>query len=126
MRGLTFWPIPTQDMTFRMYRWSPLLQFTDLTSIIGVPAGYLEAMKYNLALRRVFPIGDRLKLSLGLEAQSVFNHVNLYLPGNGNYTMFNAWSATAGFTLQSTFGQLSQANSQGDNRTVQLSIKMSF
>ena len=83
-------------------------------------------MKFNMALRRVFPLGERLKLSLGLEAQSVFNHVNLYLPGNSNYTMYNAWSASAGFTLQSNFGQLNQANSQGDNRTVQLSIKMSF
>ena len=91
-----------------------------------MPLAPCPQVQHGLAPLFPLGLGEKRSLSVGLDALSVFNHVNMYLPGNSNFTEFNAYSATAGFTTQANFGQLSQANSQGDNRIIQLNIKLLF
>jgi hypothetical protein len=52
LRNLSFWPVPTDgSVQVRLYMWSALSQFTDLVTDFSFPPGYMEAIKYNLAVR---------------------------------------------------------------------------
>lgn len=51
LRNLSFWPIPTAIVQTRIYGWTPLTQYTDLTTDNTYPPGYIEALRYNLAVR---------------------------------------------------------------------------
>jgi hypothetical protein len=53
LRTLSFWPIPSATSKTRIYSWSPLTTFPDLVTDITFPPGYLEALRYNLALRLI-------------------------------------------------------------------------
>ncbi len=59
LRNLTFWPIPTAPVNTRVYHWTPLTQYANLTTDNTYPPGYIEALRYNLALRLMaeFPGG---------------------------------------------------------------------
>lgn len=52
LRNLSFWPIPT-DGTYQvaLYSWTLLSELTDPNIDLSFPPGYLEAIKYNLAMR---------------------------------------------------------------------------
>ena len=51
LRTLNFWPIPTQSTnSCRIYSWQALAQPAALSTVIGVPAGYRLAFRFNLAL----------------------------------------------------------------------------
>ena len=50
-RLLSFWPIPTQANPITLYVWTALTQFADMTLPMTFPPGYLEAIRYNLAVR---------------------------------------------------------------------------
>ena len=50
LRNLGFWCIPSAPCSVRVYSWTALTQFTDLTTDITFPAGYAKALRYNLAL----------------------------------------------------------------------------
>ena len=50
-RNLSFWPSPVDQNDVRLYGWGALSQFADLTTVYSFPPAYLEAIKYNLALR---------------------------------------------------------------------------
>lgn len=58
-RNLSFWPIPTAVVNTRIYHWTQLTQFTNLTTDNTYPPGYIEALRYNLAVRLMaeFPGG---------------------------------------------------------------------
>ncbi|HEY6022163.1 MAG TPA: hypothetical protein VIY48_20545 [Candidatus Paceibacterota bacterium] len=51
LRNITFWPNASDNIKWRLYSWQPLTQFGDLNGIAAFPPGYLEAIKYNLAVR---------------------------------------------------------------------------
>ena len=51
LRNLSFWPIPTVVVNTRIYRWTALTQFPDLVTDQTYPPGYIEALRYNLAVR---------------------------------------------------------------------------
>lgn len=52
LRNLSFWPVPTDaSVQVRLYTWTALTQFSDLTTDFTFPPGYIEAIKYNLAAR---------------------------------------------------------------------------
>lgn len=52
LRNLSFWPVPSDPSAqARLYLWAALNQFTDLTTDFTFPPGYMEALKYNLAIR---------------------------------------------------------------------------
>lgn len=59
LRNLSFWPIPTVVVNTRIYHWTQLTQYTNLTTDNTYPPGYLEALRYNLAVRLMaeFPGG---------------------------------------------------------------------
>ena len=49
-RTLFAYPIPTSSLTLFLSTWKPLQQFTALTTVISLPAGYQSAIEYNLCL----------------------------------------------------------------------------
>lgn len=51
LRSLTFWPLASDNILFRLYSWQQLLQFSDLDTENAYPPGYLEALRYNLMVR---------------------------------------------------------------------------
>lgn len=51
LRNLNFWPIPTINVNTRIYSWTALSSFANLTTDLTFPPGYLEALRYNLAAR---------------------------------------------------------------------------
>ena len=64
-RTLYFWPTPTQANPITLYLWTALMQFSDLTLPMSFPPGYMEAIRYNLAVRLFaeFP-GDPQKFAV--------------------------------------------------------------
>ena len=52
-RNLSYWPIPTVVVKTRLYGWTALNTFANLTTDHKFPPGYLEALRYNLALRLI-------------------------------------------------------------------------
>ena len=49
--NLSFWPVPTGASGAVTYTWNTLGELASLTNIIELPPGYVDAFKYNLALR---------------------------------------------------------------------------
>jgi hypothetical protein len=84
-----------------------------------------DAVQMDLALRREFPIRERLRLQLRAEAFNIFNHPNFgsiyqylaYGPGQFGY----AYS-----TLNNTLGGLSPLYQSGGPRSLQVALKVSF
>lgn len=50
LRNLSFWPVPIEADLFRMYSDELLTQFPNIGARYGWRPGYMEALKYNLAL----------------------------------------------------------------------------
>lgn len=50
LRTLSLWPIPTQSTGIRFWLWQPLIDFTNLNTIVQYPPGYERAYRYNLAV----------------------------------------------------------------------------
>jgi hypothetical protein len=52
LRTLTYWPVPTDSTVQTILGvWAALTQFTDLNTDNTFPPGYIDAIKYNLAVR---------------------------------------------------------------------------
>ena len=85
------------------------------------------AWQMDMAVRRDFPLHERLKLQLRAEAFNVFNHPNLgrinpyYCPAGPSCTF---GQATA--TLASSLGVLSPQYQTGGPRSLQLALKLQF
>jgi hypothetical protein len=60
LRSLSVWPVPREVDNLRIYSWSQLSQFADLVTTYDFPPGYLEAVRYNLALRLAPEFGGNL------------------------------------------------------------------
>jgi len=52
---LYFWPTPQSGLSVELELWTPLAQFTDLTTAFSFPPGYYELLTQNLALRLCTP-----------------------------------------------------------------------
>jgi hypothetical protein len=51
-RTLTYWPVPSDSSVQTVIGgWAALTQFTNLTSDVTFPPGYIDAIKYNFAVR---------------------------------------------------------------------------
>jgi hypothetical protein len=81
------------------------------------------AWQLDLAIRRDFPIYQRLKLQFRAEAFNVFNHPNF---GNINPNLGQATFGQATGTLASTLGILSPLYQMGGPRSLQLALKLVF
>lgn len=51
LRTLSFWGIPQEADSIRIYSWQPLGIAGSLQSSVSFPPGYAEAIRYNLAIR---------------------------------------------------------------------------
>lgn len=51
LRNISFWPIPNVAVQVNFYCWTALSSFSDLFTDTLFPPGYLEALRYNLAVR---------------------------------------------------------------------------
>lgn len=81
------------------------------------------AWQLDLAIRRDFPIYQRLKLQFRAEAFNIFNHPNF---GNINPNLGQATFGQATGTLASTLGILSPLYQMGGPRSLQMSLKLAF
>ncbi len=80
-----------------------------------------DAVQMDLAIRREFPIHDRLKLQFRAEAFNVFNHPNF-----GHITTAGFAFGLSGSTLNNSLGGLSSTYQMGGPRSMQLSLKVIF
>jgi len=86
LRNLTFWPIPTVVVNTRIYHWTQLTQYSNLTTDNTYPPGYIEALRYNLALRLMAewpggydPVMSATTAPLALESLARVKSINLPL-----------------------------------------------
>jgi len=112
------------------------LAFTPVNSGFGdTPHNFargFDAVQMNLAVRRDFPIHERLKLQFRAEAFNIFNHPNFGLinstcggtPGTPGCTNLGFGQATA--TLATSLGILSPLYQMGGPRSMQLALKLVF
>ena len=77
----------------------------------------------NMAIRREFPLSEKLKLQFRAEAFNVLNHPNFgYIDPN----LSDATFGQATKTLASSLGTVSPLYQQGGARSIQLSLKLLF
>jgi len=81
------------------------------------------AWQVNTALRRDFPIYERLKLQFRAEAFNVFNHPN-FGTINASFGQLTFGQATG--TLANSLGVLNPLYQTGGSRSMQLSLKLLF
>jgi Carboxypeptidase regulatory-like domain len=106
------------------------LSFCPTAEVGTAPRNFVRgfgAWQTDLAIRREFPIHERLKLQFRVEAFNVFNHPNFGLI-NANYC---SPSPTCTFgqatqTLASSLGVLSPLYQMGGPRSLQLALKLMF
>ena len=79
-RNLNFWCVPTVADPVRLYMWTLLSQFADVSTDYEFPPAYAEAIQYNLALRlaanNIGTISNQLTLGLAINAISVIKRMN--------------------------------------------------
>lgn len=60
LEKLSFWPVPSENCGLVLYSKKEISQFPDLDEEIDLPAGYEEAIKYNLVLRLALEFGREI------------------------------------------------------------------
>ena len=83
----------------------------------------LGAWQMDIAMRREFPIRERLKLQFRAEAFNVFNHPNF---GTINSTFGQETFGQATATLANSLGILSPLYQQGGPRSMQFALRLIF
>lgn len=58
--NIYLWPTPDGHATLALYTWQRLAQFSAITDAIDLPDGYLDALRYNLAVAISVEWGQRL------------------------------------------------------------------
>jgi hypothetical protein len=101
--------------------------FTSVSSGVGdaprnIARGF-NAMQMDFAVRREFPLCERLKLQFRAEAFNVFNHPNFGMV-NGQFGTTSFGQATA--TLATSLGVLSPLYQMGGPRSMQFALKLVF
>lgn len=82
-----------------------------------------DAVQMDLAVRRDFPIYERLNLQFRVEAFNIFNHPNF---GTINPLLGQKTFGQASATLASSLGVLSPLYQMGGNRSMQFALKLIF
>ena len=102
--------------------------FTDVFSSLNgnAPRNFVRgfgAWQMDLAVRRDFPIYEKLKLQFRVEAFNIFNHPN-FGTVNPNFGQSTFGQATA--TLANSLGVLSPLYQMGGPRSMQFALKLLF
>jgi hypothetical protein len=101
--------------------------FTPVNSGLGdTPRNFARgfgAVQMNLAVRREFPIAERLKLQFRAEAFNIFNRPNFGVV-NGVFGQNTFGQATA--TLSNSLGILNPLYQTGGPRSMQFALKLTF
>jgi hypothetical protein len=101
--------------------------FLDVNSGVGdAPRNFVKGFgvwQMDMAVRRDFPIHERVKLRFRAETFNIFNHPNFGLI-NANFGQTTFGQATG--TLASTLGILSPLYQQGGPRSMQFALKLVF
>jgi hypothetical protein len=101
--------------------------FASVTSGYGdAPRNFtrgFDAVQMDLAVRRDFPIHERLKLQFRTEAFNIFNHPNF---GTINPMLGQNTFGQATASLASSLGVLSPLYQQGGPRSMQFALKLVF
>jgi len=76
LRTLSFWPVPdNSSVQTALYIWNALQQFADLVTDYTFPPGYLEAIKYNFAIRLAAEWPGNLSQATPLLAQQALANI---------------------------------------------------
>jgi hypothetical protein len=101
--------------------------FTEATAGLGnAPRNFargFDAVQIDLALRREFPIRERLKLQFRAEVLNTFNHPNF---GTVNPTFGQTTFGQATATLANSLGVLSPLYQLGGRRSMQFELRLAF
>ena len=109
--------------------------FTNVSSGLGdAPRNFVRgfgAWQMNLAVRRDFPIHERLKLQFRAEAFNIFNHpnfgvINSTCGGTPGQPCTNLTFGQATATLANSLGILNQLYQMGGPRSMQFALKLIF
>ena len=83
LMNLSFWCVPTIADPVKLYMWTMLTQFADLTTDYDFPPAYSEAIQYNLALRlaanNIGTIANQLTVALAINGLAVIKRMNMPL-----------------------------------------------
>lgn len=74
--NLSFWPVPTNSSGVVAYTWNTLGELATLANLIELPPGYVDAFKYNLALRLALTNGITPEPWLVTEAKLSRNDID--------------------------------------------------
>ncbi len=103
------------------------LAFANVSSGLGnAPRNFTRgfgAWQMDLAIRREFPIHERLRLQFRTEAFNIFNHANF---GSINPSFGQKTFGQATATLASSLGVLNPLYQQGGPRSMQFALKLVF
>jgi len=103
------------------------LAFSNVSSALGsAPRNFARgfgAWQMNMAVRREFPIGERLRLQFRAEAFNIFNHPNF---GSINSSFGNKLFGQATATFASSRGILNPLYQAGSPRSMQFALKLLF
>lgn len=79
LNSLYFWPVPTTVNSLVMTVWGQIVAFTSINDVVTLPAGYEEALVYNLAGRLAPSYGKEISpitASLALSSKSAIKKMN--------------------------------------------------
>jgi hypothetical protein len=81
--NLYFYPVPATSCNCVLYTWDQLEEVTGLISLIDVPQGYNEALKYNMAVRLAPYYGvepSQTVVQMAIRSKSNINDINSGIP----------------------------------------------
>ena len=57
---LYLWPIPNGASTLELFTWQPITAFNTVDDPVAMPPGFLESLRYNLAMRFASEVGKQV------------------------------------------------------------------
>lgn len=68
---VTLYPVPAVTATLNLWTWKPLSTFANLTDVISLPPGYINAIVYNLAEYLGPEFGSEIHISVHTKASTL-------------------------------------------------------
>lgn len=97
--NLNFWPYPTAPCNVILYTWDMMPIITNLTDIVALPAGYTDAIVYNLAIRLAQLFDRAPSANLIQEARQAKHDINTINAGTPTLHIDGMWSGNRNSSL---------------------------